>query len=309
MKRLLQFNVFIIGAQKAASSTLHFALMQHPKVCSKQDELAIFEDPFYSKAVVDQTLNQHLRAGEVADLYLLKRPNLLCTDYVPKRLHEYNPQAKLICILREPASRAVSAILHYMKSGLLPVEPIDQAMELVFFTKDSSKFSRIRKLVFEFGMYGKYLKQWLNYFPREQFLFLKQEEMRDLDQAFGRTCDFLDIDRISSLPNLNSAQGKVAVNSLSRLRLTAAVAKSLRRPIGESVYTEWRAPQLLCRSLAHGFTLLDRAVLSKLAKPSDCLVPSPEILARVREFYAADVGQCEELSGLDLSNWQAGHRL
>ena len=298
-----QFNAFIIGAQKAASSSLHFLLLEHAEVCARKDELPVFEDPFYSEAVVAETFDEHRRVNDEAAVYLLKRPNLLCTEYIPSRIHAYNPNAKLICILRDPASRAVSSILHYMKSGLLPVQPIDAAIESVFFTKIRDEFVEIQNSVREYGLYGKHLDQWLQYFPKEQFLFLKQEEMRDLDHAFGRACDFLSIAHMDVLPVLNAAQGKVAVNSITRLKISAIVAKWLRQPVGKSMYTEWRCPPFLFRGLAHAFTLFDRVVLAKLVKPSGSLLPSSKMLSRLREYYAADLCQCEQLSGLDLNAW------
>jgi hypothetical protein len=300
-----QFNVFIIGAQKAASSSLHFLLLEHDEVCSQKDELSIFEDPFYSRKAVDDVFDEHRKASSDAAIYLLKRPNLLCTDYVPSRIHAYNPKAQLVCILRDPASRAISSILHYMKSGVLPIQPIDEAIELIFFgERGDCVLSDIQNSVREYGMYGKYLNEWFKYFAREQFLFMEQEEMRDMDMAFERACTFLSIKRVDSLPALNSSQGKVAVNSVARLKLSAIIARCCRRSVGESMYTQWRSPQLLFRSSAHALTLFDRIVMQRLVKKSPSLEPSAEMLSRLRAYYSSDLMKCEKLTGLDLSNWK-----
>jgi hypothetical protein len=298
-----QFNAFIIGAQKAASSSLHFLLLEHAEVCARKDELPVFEDPFYSEAVVAETFDEHRTVNDSASVYLLKRPNLLCTGYIPSRVHAYNPDTKLICILRDPASRAVSSILHYMKSGLLPVQSMNAAIDSIVFRNEVSDYGKVETTVLEYGLYGKHLENWLSFFKREQFLFLKQEEMRDLDESFTRVCDFLAIQRMEELPSLSSTQGKVAVNSMLRLRLSSMVAKAFRKSVGKSMYTEWRFPSPVFRGLAHLFTVLDRVVLAKLSKPSECLKPSSEMLSRLREYYAVDLHHCEELTGLDLSAW------
>ena len=146
-----RFNAFIIGAQKAASSSLHFLLIGHPEVCSERDELSVFEDPFYSEGNVAEVLERHRRIKSNADIYLLKRPNLLCVRTAPDRIFDHNADAKLICILREPASRAVSAIVHYMKSGLLPVMSMDEALNYVFFAELRDP-PEIVKMVREYGM-------------------------------------------------------------------------------------------------------------------------------------------------------------
>ena len=86
----------------------------------------------------------------------------------PKRIWEYNPNMKLICILRNPMERAVAAYFHRMKNGRLPIKNVNIGMMEVIENPKSKDY----EMVIDFGLYHKHTKNYLKVFPRENFLFL-----------------------------------------------------------------------------------------------------------------------------------------
>ena len=119
------FNTFIIGAQKASTSSLHFTLMQHPEIATLRDEFPIFEYDF-KKDEMKRLLNNHTRLRENPKIILLKRPALLYSINSIKKIYDHNTKSKFICVLRDPAERAVSNALHYMKMGRIYFNSIDE---------------------------------------------------------------------------------------------------------------------------------------------------------------------------------------
>lgn len=105
-------NFLIVGAQKSGTTSLHYYLSQHPKlVGSFPKELHFFsrDDNFkkglkwYHKHFFDK---QNLfKKG----LYFESTPFYLYKENVAERIYKYNPNLKIIIVLRDPAKRAYSA--------------------------------------------------------------------------------------------------------------------------------------------------------------------------------------------------------
>jgi hypothetical protein len=115
-------NLFIIGAMKAGTTSLHHYLSVHPHIfMSEVKEPAFFIDrreqtrPSTPKAYwndLDSYLALFAGAGQARFL------GESTTDYtklpkrtgVAKRMHDFNPEARLIYIMRDPVERTIS---HY----------------------------------------------------------------------------------------------------------------------------------------------------------------------------------------------------
>jgi hypothetical protein len=118
---------------------------------------------------------------------------------VPRRIWEYNPDMKLIIILRNPVTRAFS---HWNMervrkreplpfSAALEVEPQRAKATLPFQDRCYSYVDR--------GFYTEQIRRIWHYFPKEQTLFLKTEELRnELQATLGKIFDFLQIERIKA---------------------------------------------------------------------------------------------------------------
>jgi hypothetical protein len=113
------------------------------------------------------------------------RPRNLYLPYVPMRIHNYNPDAKLIVVLRNPAERAVSHWWHERSRGLEPLEARD-AFEAdiariltgrsVRTPAEISEYTALLKLqakgelrmYLDSGHYCEQLQRYLQLFRREQ---------------------------------------------------------------------------------------------------------------------------------------------
>ncbi|MDQ1256007.1 MAG: hypothetical protein QG656_602 [Candidatus Hydrogenedentes bacterium] len=105
-------NFFIIGAPKSGTSALAFYLREHPNIfISKDKELNYWNDDFRNvslAATLDEYLahfksasDNHLAVGEATVHYLFS------PSAVP-RIRAFNPEAKLVALLRNPVDLAYS---------------------------------------------------------------------------------------------------------------------------------------------------------------------------------------------------------
>lgn len=107
-------NTFLIGVQKAGTSSLHNALVRHPQIHGASQP--------YAKEVhfwVKNEINKPKTLQEYHSLYPFKlgksqrtldsTPDYISTPGTIHKIHSYNPSAKYIVTLRDPVSRAYSA--------------------------------------------------------------------------------------------------------------------------------------------------------------------------------------------------------
>ena len=100
---------------------------------------------------------------------------------VPVRLHEYNPDARLIFIAREPFARIVSHYKHMVRIG------IEQRGFLDALLSDDDYLVT--------SLYAYQLRHYTRWFPASQLLILSFDEfVRYPDRTLGRIADWLETD-------------------------------------------------------------------------------------------------------------------
>lgn len=105
-------SVFLVGAQKAGTTSLQALLVKHPDVLApRTKELAFFHrDPEYSLGVEHYLRNFPIgRALRRRKVTLDATPAYLYYPECPLRIHNFEPEARIIIILRDPIERAFSA--------------------------------------------------------------------------------------------------------------------------------------------------------------------------------------------------------
>ena len=212
----------IAGAQKSGTTALHHFLSRHPDISmGDQQEMHFFDnDEIFAESIDYELLHQHyppaggptnLRqaragrprflsptagqavAGDCTPIYLYWRPAM-------ERIWKYNPQIKLVILLRNPIDRAFAhwnmqrfkdrETLDFLDA--LKEEPRRIAQPLSI---ESRRFAYVER-----GFYSKQLERVFELFPREQVKLVKFEDFRDqkhetLDGIFG----FLGVKRLRNV--------------------------------------------------------------------------------------------------------------
>jgi hypothetical protein len=165
-------NFLSIGAQKCGTTWLSAMICKHPEVSKiTTKELQYFNKPKnFEKGeewyIKNFTVSQGTKAvGEFTPNYFwtyddnpeIAKKNIL--DDLPRSIYNFNPNMKLVLLLRNPIDRAVSAYYHHIKNGRIsPKEKFSKA--------------KYRYGIISMGFYDIHLKNWLKFFPIENFLIL-----------------------------------------------------------------------------------------------------------------------------------------
>lgn len=191
-------NFIVAGVQKAGTTALYDYLADDPALAlSKIKEVHFFDDesidwsaPDYDASHAQFAADGPAIRGEATPIYLYW-PNAL------ERIAAYNPDIRLIVMLRDPVERAWS---HWRMEYSRGVETqpfswcIREGRQRLFEAKPwgvHREFSYVER-----GFYGEQIERLFALFPREQVLILKANDLRDDPSgALGKVSDFLGVPR------------------------------------------------------------------------------------------------------------------
>jgi Sulfotransferase domain len=195
----VRLNFIVPGAQKSGTTALHHFLNKHPQIAlPDRQELHFFDDEdFFSGPVDYNGLHRHFRlgrchvlAGEVTPSYLYWKPAM-------ERIHAYNPQIKLVILLRNPVDRAFA---HWNMQRFKKREPLDFLDAVKEEPKRLAGPLSIKSRRFAYlvrGFYSSQLERVFEFFPRAQVKIIKFEDFRDHKQdTLDSVFDFLGVKRL-----------------------------------------------------------------------------------------------------------------
>ncbi|XP_074866915.1 heparan sulfate glucosamine 3-O-sulfotransferase 4 [Carettochelys insculpta] len=186
-KRLPQ--ALIIGVKKGGTRALLEAIRAHPDVRAVGVEPHFF-DRHYEKGlewyrnVMPKTLE-----GQIT---MEKTPSYFVTNEAPKRIHAMAKDTKLIVVVRNPVTRAIS---DYTQT--LSKKPEIPTFEVLAFKNRTLGLIDASWSAIRIGIYALHLENWLQYFPLSQILFVSGERLIvDPAGEMAKVQDFLGLKRI-----------------------------------------------------------------------------------------------------------------
>lgn len=179
---------YLIGAQKAATTSLAYLLDQHPKVLlSTPKEPHFFsvnwhegEDWYRAKfsGASDDTIlidaSTSYSMAPVSDKCPNSRLRPKWGRAVPERIHSVSKDAKFIYLLRSPADRVYSAYWHNVRYGREPL-PFREAIDAHPFYLDTSE-------------YCAQIELFLKYFKLEDFLLIDFQDFSRKPEHYAAEC-------------------------------------------------------------------------------------------------------------------------
>ena len=306
-------NFFIIGAQKAGTTSLYHYLSQHPQVY-----MSPTKEPFFFDHEIDargevvrrkfpghrqpprfrnieeyralfQGVQDERAIGEATPLYIY-------VPEVPWRLQKYAPDARAVALLRNPADRAYSAFLHAVRIGVEPLTDFAQALR--------AEEGRIRNgwhYIFHYrnrGLYHAQLSRYFEAFGPERVGVWLYEELREDPSGVARSVfRFLGVDD-AFVPDTSSKHNPAGVPygrvARSAMKATDTMVGTLRRVLPP---TSGVIPVVLgIRRAVHGRVFTQ-------PPPID-----PEIRKKLLKGYEEDIRKLERLLQRDLSLWLEGKK-
>lgn len=290
-------SFFVVGAEKAGTTSLHNWLKQQPEVCLPR----LKETHFFSYA-------EEFAKG--VDWYLEQFPKPksdsvmgeVCPDYMffsesAQRIAQWNASPQLIFIFRHPVERAYSKYQMNLRAGD-DYETCSFREALLLEEKrlqSGSAFSRIHHSYMSRGLYTQQIKAYRKSLPQAQYLFLRFEDLVDLgqvgDHTYEQICQFIGV---KSSPRL--ADRRQAANVASRPRSTW-VRDFQYKPNALKSMVKAMIP------VAHWRTSLGIALDRWNQRPVKSEA-SFEVPGEILKLVQNEIDELQELTGLDLAHWQ-----
>jgi Sulfotransferase domain len=296
----------VIGAPKAGSTYFHFLLRGHPNIFMPKPEDPYFEDPFYTGRTAEHFARVFRRAPR-GSICGIKRPGYLSTPICAQRIAADLPDAKLIVTVRDPAARAISDYYHKMCSGLLPIVPLEIGMKKILMGEWNDE--NVQQ-VLQCGLYGSQIQQYLEYFPPERILVLRESSSAEARAQTKRLlADFLDID-VRKFPDpKNESKANVGVYDLRAVRVISEINKIKYNKVtspGRLISDRQGIGRVVDLGCAAGI----RVASFLAAKMTDNARPalSSDTLEQLRAFFVDDIRRLEQVTGYDFREWTAPKR-
>ncbi|KAF7655588.1 hypothetical protein LDENG_00053960 [Lucifuga dentata] len=184
-------QAIIIGVKKGGTRALLEFLRIHPDVRAVGAEPHFF-DRFYDRGLEwYRDLMPRTLDGQIT---MEKTPSYFVTKEAPSRVCTMNCHTKLIVVVRDPVTRAVSDYTQTLSKN--PGLPSFQSLAL---KNSSTGLIDTTWSAVHIGLYAKHLENWLQHFPLSHFLFVSGERLvSDPAGEMGRVQDFLGLKRVVS---------------------------------------------------------------------------------------------------------------
>ena len=195
----MKVDFFIVGAPKAGTTSLYHYLSEHPQVeMSSQKEPDYFSDKaiheqgmYYAKNRVN-TLDKYesLFVQKESVVYGEASVSYLFYENVAEDIKKYNPNAKIIIMLRNPIERAFSHYLMDYRLGLIS-DSFENVLAKISKHKNAHLFYQ---QYIEVSKYAKQIQRYLDFFKKENILFIDYEDFKkNVSKTVDQVYNFLNI--------------------------------------------------------------------------------------------------------------------
>ncbi len=300
-------DFLIIGAGKAGTTSLNNYLKQHPQIfipvrkepnfygyeLRSEADFAGDADEIrqYSRSIntleaylgLFADAGEHQLKGETSNTYMYH-------EEAPQRIKHYNPDMKLIAILRQPAERLWSRYLHLARENKLPTPNFSDCLDR------STIWWRRNDLVRE-GFYYNNLSPFYQLFPQENIrIYLYEDLNRNGETVLKDIFSFLGVDD-TFMPDLDvrfNQSGFVINKKLDRIiGPKGIIQNSVKSILSPQVYSGLKSNPTLQK-------FINKLRKKNLARPRI----DPEVKRLLtHEVYAGDLRQLQALIKKDLSHW------
>ncbi|XP_013199923.2 heparan sulfate glucosamine 3-O-sulfotransferase 3A1 [Amyelois transitella] len=202
-------DALVIGVKKCGTRALLEFLRLHPDVRAAGSEVHFF-DKYYHKGF--EWYRDKMPPTLAGQITMEKTPSYWVTRSAPRRVFAMNPAVKLLAVVRDPVTRAISD--YTQSASKRPSLPRFEDLALVNSTVgwDGVPWSVVNASwpPVRLGVYCRPLRRWLRRFPRSRLLLINGERLiTDPAAEMKRVQDFLGLKRVITEKNFyfNSTKG------------------------------------------------------------------------------------------------------
>lgn len=290
-------NLFLIGAMKSGSTTLHELLADHPQICmSEPKEPCYLVDPDQLKEMWPEMWRMGFWQSEATYLALFNaKPDALfrgesSTDYskLPKvsgvvdRMASFNPEARIVYIMRDPVERSISHYWHMAEHRGETRGPMEAILSDPEYTDVSD--------------YAMQLRPYLERFGRERIHLLTFEELtRNPLPTVKRVFAWLGVDTEFTPADTQSARNATPMQVTQR-REGASLLHQFRHSRFWNGVGQFVPPAI--RKL--GVSMVEKKVERKQ-------IDMTPVKEHLRQLQRNQVEELVRLTGRDYPEWKTLH--
>lgn len=266
-------DLFHIGPQKSGTTWVYRSLKEHPEIATSSKDSIHYFDMFYSKG--DNWYKSQFTEAKPHQKLFDPTPSYLRSSLAPKRIFAENSTAKIVVCLRHPINRAFSHYWHEKKKRKYNFS----------FEEVLSNYDLFSSWI-ETGFYAEHIERYLSYFPREQILLQKFEDLQNNPQLFLRELfTFMEVN-VDFLPS--TINRKINVAGKKR-----TIVSKLKSVIGEM------------GSFAIPGIWNDTGLAVKFSGKEEYLSGIDEdVYKALEEIYFPEIKRLENLLGISLDEWK-----
>jgi hypothetical protein len=273
-------SFFVVGPPRTGSSWLYEILSSHVTLPAPSKETRYFDAHFergvkwYLAHYQGPGRKQKQKMGEVA-------PTYFASAAARERLSQMVPDARIVCVFRNPAERIISLYRLKRAYGLIPWS-FEEAMQRDPELMETSRYSRNLKL-------------WQRSFGAQNVLPCLYDDLRESPQGFVDTvADFIRIPRFvlqtSQLGSVHDSEKMTHPRSYGRTRKALLVADWFKSRRLDRVVSAFKRSSL-CKFVLGG------------GQPFS---PMPvDVVTQLYEKFRPEVEELEALLQRDLSSWKS----
>jgi hypothetical protein len=221
---------------------------------------------------------------------------LMYFPYAAKRVHAYNPNMKIIAILRNPIDRAYSAYWFNKQRGGETAETFEMALKIESNRRKSNFYEKKSMTYLEHGYYSGQLLRYLELFGKdnvdillsEDLIYHPEKTIQDILKFIGVEPDVRDID-------LNRLYNASSISIFPWLTQIIASRNSQTKRILQR-YTPYKLRYFLSKNIM-------MKLIDKNTKPFHYSPMDQATRRQLLEHFTSYNNELSRLIGRDLSNW------
>lgn len=291
-------NLFIPGAAKSGTTTLHNLLNQHPEICMssvkepgywKNEKFKDFKNIEKENYLNLFMKSKHKIFGESTTAYMYY------DTFINNINSNYKVSPKFIFILRNPIDR-FNSHFWWIKGLGLEKSNFQEAL-----SKDQNNqfkaYNYYPKYYFQFGLYAKWLKRFYNCFDRSNIKIIIFENLVNNQLKTANSCfEFLGLKKLDTISNHTSNQTALLKNpELYHFLNKSAIGKYSFTKIGK---------YFLPKKTINWIILNIKNNLKNWKKENvSCPKLSKENRYELKALYFKDVSELKKLTEYNYKEW------
>lgn len=289
-------NLFIPGAAKSGTTSLHDLLNCHPDIC-----MSVVKEPVFWNS---PSYNNPKKINWYNDLFEDRKAKILGESttsymYYPEFISAINKYfevtPKFIFILRNPIDRCYSHYWWMTGRGQENRSFRDSLTADV--NREFEAYGYLPNYYYHFGLYGKWIKRFYDNFGQDQVKLITLEHLIDERVKTLNSCfKFLGLNEMDTVP-------EISANTTAKLKYPKLFHFINKTAAGKYRYTKV-AKYLISRQRIEKIKKKLREIpYFKTAEKLDYPEMSAEDRKWVRNLYIEDVALLKQISGLNFEEW------